>query len=228
MNFYKGIRKSGLILGLILGLQNLASAQELKFEFNTVDGWGYITEFELIAKNKLVNTTIHTEMVWIREDNTLPAAWTAAICDNALCHNIDIDSADFTMMQNDSFDFKVNFYPQTNNGRATNRVRVYAKNDPSVSTTAVFNAQGWGLSVYQTDAQGLLIFPNPANEVLVVELPRSNGGDIQVLNALGQEVIHGFVSGNKAELNTTSLAEGVYVLNIRQGDHTYTRKFLKN
>lgn len=228
MNFYKGIRKSGLILGLILGLQNLASAQELKFEFNTVDGWGYITEFELIAKNKLVNTTIHTEMVWIREDNTLPAAWTAAICDNALCHNIDIDSADFTMMQNDSFDFKVNFYPQTNNGRATNRVRVYAKNDPSVSTTAVFNAQGWGLSVYQTDAQGLLIYPNPANEVLVVELPRSNAGDIQVLNALGQEVIRGFVSGNKAELNTTSLAEGVYVLNIRQGDHTYTRKFLKN
>lgn len=228
MNFSSAIRKTGLILSLIFGLHSASSAQELKFEFNTVDGWGYITEFELVAKNKLKNTTIHTEMVWIREDNTLPAAWTAAICDNALCHNIDIDSADFTMMQNDSFDFKVNFYPQTNNGRATNRVRVYAKNDPSVSTTAVFNAQGWGLSVYQTDAQGLLIYPNPANDILVVEMPASNGGDIEVLNALGQIEMHAFAAGNKAEINTSSLSEGVYMLNIRQGDKTYTRKFLKN
>lgn len=228
MKIYSAIRKTLLFTGLFWGLQYSASAQELKFEKNVVDGWGYITEFELIAKNKLVNTTIHTEMVWIREDNTLPAAWTAAICDNALCHNTDIDSAEFTMMQNDSFYFKVNFYPQTNNGNATNRVRVYAKSDPSVSATAVFNAQGWGLSVYQTDAQGLLIYPNPANDVLVVELPVSKSGEIQVVNAIGQTQMQVFVTQNKAELNTSSLSEGVYFLNIRQGDKTYTRKFLKN
>ena len=69
-----------------------------------------------------------------------------------------------------------------------------------------------------TDDTKVMIYPNPIDEELVIEFPAKNfKGIIQLYNIYGQKVIERAIDNSqKIELNTESLAPGVYFVYLNK------------
>jgi hypothetical protein len=74
------------------------------------------------------------------------------------------------------------------------------------------------------NAANLSIYPNPANDVLNISASQ-NITSIRVTNSFGQLIYNYSVNSNKAVINTTSLSDGVYYLQIETEDGIVTKKF---
>jgi hypothetical protein len=68
----------------------------------------------------------------------------------------------------------------------------------------------------QTSAFGLSISPNPVSETLTLEVPVFVGvGRLSILNARGEEVLSGVITGNKRmQVDVRSLASGAYFVRV--------------
>ncbi len=77
----------------------------------------------------------------------------------------------------------------------------------------------------------LLLFPNPASQVINVEIGNSNGSEYQleIVNMTGQKLGNGETVGAKYAFNISDLASGVYFVNCyKDGVKVGTSKFVKN
>ncbi|HET7361802.1 MAG TPA: T9SS type A sorting domain-containing protein [Salinimicrobium sp.] len=73
--------------------------------------------------------------------------------------------------------------------------------------------------------EGLSIYPNPATGNRVYILTTKNlQKHIKVYNVLGKPVLSAVISG--IDLNIASLESGIYIIKIREGDSTATRKLV--
>ena len=94
------------------------------------------------------------------------------------------------------------------------------------------NATGIGIDETSLDAE-VAIYPNPVQDVLVVDLTidQVEGLNVEILNSLGQIVERrnfGNISGfRKIELNVSDLSSGQYQLRFISGNKTLTRPFNK-
>lgn len=83
----------------------------------------------------------------------------------------------------------------------------------------------------QTAEFGVSIYPNPANEQLMVavNLQESSTVNVEILNTLGQVVFsnnEGQLSGSKnLRINTSEMPAGVYFARVAVGESTQTMKF---
>ncbi len=79
---------------------------------------------------------------------------------------------------------------------------------------------------------GFLMFPNPANDALVIELPAESEGDAQVAlsDAAGRLVLqhHQNIAKGSHQINLElgSLSNGVYFVQLRNGANVFTRKLV--
>ncbi len=92
--------------------------------------------------------------------------------------------------------------------------------------TVVVHASGLGLVGSSGVENSVKIYPNPASEILIVEFVTLSGVEgsntkIQIINSLGQIIREEELDlkNNTAEINTSQLANGVYVLALQ---HTST------
>jgi hypothetical protein len=76
------------------------------------------------------------------------------------------------------------------------------------------------------------LFPNPANELVNVNLDLNNAGNVRftIYNQLGQEVMvenRDLAAGNTlVQLNTEALTSGIYFLNIAVGNNSTSSKLI--
>jgi len=75
--------------------------------------------------------------------------------------------------------------------------------------------QTWTESVDELE-NSLKLYPNPTANVLNVE--GEGMSSIEVYNAVGQRVMKKEVNGNKAQVNTESLNNGIYFIRIYAND----------
>ncbi len=81
-------------------------------------------------------------------------------------------------------------------------------------------------SIPVSTQRGVLnIFPNPSTGTFTVDATRS--ADIEVRNAVGQEILHCVVNGARSEIDLSSQPYGVYVLTIRTAGQVISRKLIK-
>lgn len=76
-------------------------------------------------------------------------------------------------------------------------------------------------------AEGLMVYPNPANEVLKI-LSEQIILEAELLNALGQQVMVSHPNQKGLEWNMTSLAAGVYTVKVRTEQGVQTLKIRKD
>lgn len=75
--------------------------------------------------------------------------------------------------------------------------------------------------------EGLSVYPNPNNTGKVTIISRQNlEKKVEIFDILGKKVID--VVLYTRELNIASLTPGVYILKIKEGDATATRKLIVN
>lgn len=72
------------------------------------------------------------------------------------------------------------------------------------------------------------IYPNPANEVLNIELENLNEtATISIINALGEVVVNETATNKNLKLNIQHLTSGVYFIKMDNKQGTTTKKFIK-
>ena len=80
------------------------------------------------------------------------------------------------------------------------------------------------LSTQENNKLGVNIFPNPVNDVLNITKV-SNNATFNIYNVAGQFISNGKVINNK--VNVSSLAKGVYFIEISEKGATSKMKFIK-
>ena len=75
------------------------------------------------------------------------------------------------------------------------------------------------VSVTNSNAQGMLVFPNPCTESLFLESDANGSMNYCVMDLTGREVVSGVLmfSGGRAEVSTVQLPAGVYTMRVDDG-----------
>lgn len=76
----------------------------------------------------------------------------------------------------------------------------------------------------------VLVYPNPAHNVLTIDSQNNNIENCIITNALGQTVYNSAneINGNhKIQLNISNLSVGVYFVKVRTSNGSYIVKFIK-
>lgn len=69
-----------------------------------------------------------------------------------------------------------------------------------------------------------LIFPNPANDVVIIRLPNDMDFEANLINATGERITH---LKNQFTIDVSSLSAGIYFIQIRTAAQTIMQKFVK-
>jgi len=73
------------------------------------------------------------------------------------------------------------------------------------------------------------VYPNPASDHLMINLPVQKSATIQIFNLSGSLVLENhFASGASKQLDVSALPRGIYLLGILQGDKKVYRKIILN
>ena len=81
-----------------------------------------------------------------------------------------------------------------------------------------------GVSVEESVLQSLNIYPNPAATEINLGIDLKSNANIQVLNILGEVVIDKI---KNRTIDISELANGIYIVSVKQGEGFYQQKFLK-
>jgi len=88
-----------------------------------------------------------------------------------------------------------------------------------------------GIKDLNADAAEVKLYPNPANELVNIEISASATGnfEVEVYNMMGQNVRIATMSDHKATVNIAGLPSGAYLVNcVRDGVKVATQRFIKN
>ncbi|MEO8148204.1 MAG: kelch repeat-containing protein [Bacteroidia bacterium] len=78
--------------------------------------------------------------------------------------------------------------------------------------------------LFDADNYNVTIYPDPANSELNLLLSSTDNFEFEILNTLGETLIK---QQNKNVIDIANLSSGVYFIKIKQGDHLFTQKFVK-
>lgn len=83
------------------------------------------------------------------------------------------------------------------------------------------------LSVSNLEIDGFSLYPNPVtNNNLTITSNSAEVKNISIFNVLGKNVLTASVFGNSAEINTASLASGIYIIKVQEGVNIATSKLV--
>ena len=84
-----------------------------------------------------------------------------------------------------------------------------------------------GTGISKSFTASFKMYPNPVTNLLNIQLSKSTIGALEVKNQIGQTVAVYKVDGlNNLSVNTSQLAEGIYIITLTENSNTYTRKFV--
>lgn len=113
---------------------------------------------------------------------------------------------------------------------ATTNFTISGTNSYACSSSTVFtqNVNTCTSIIEATNANQISIYPNPANEIINVELENINEyTTISIINALGEVVLTQKMDTEKVPLNTSNFAKGVYFIKVDSIHGAITKKFMK-
>lgn len=77
----------------------------------------------------------------------------------------------------------------------------------------------------QETIEGLNIYPNPVSTGRIFITSKSSlNKDVEIYDVLGKKILQSSISAK--ELNITSLTPGVYIIKVKEGDASATRKLI--
>ncbi len=80
-------------------------------------------------------------------------------------------------------------------------------------------------SKLQPNAEGLSFYPNPvSNGKIYITSKTSLDKDVAIFDVLGKKVLQATIAAK--ELNIATLSPGVYIIKLREGEATATRKLI--
>ena len=100
-------------------------------------------------------------------------------------------------------------------------------NEPVITNEAIFYVET-SLGVGEDEGDDLRVWPNPADDVLMVTNDGSLNGQLRVLDLSGRVVMSGTITGTTTALSVAALAAGHYVVEINGADGPLRLGWIKN
>ncbi len=72
----------------------------------------------------------------------------------------------------------------------------------------------------------MFLYPNPTNGIVTISIPQASRFEYNVLNIMGQEVLHGLSSSENQQLNLTGYAKGIYLIRVNIDGNLIVRKVI--
>ncbi|WP_298903139.1 S8/S53 family peptidase [uncultured Psychroserpens sp.] len=86
-----------------------------------------------------------------------------------------------------------------------------------------------GLSLQEEDFFEFKVFPNPASDVLTIQIPSGNENTIlRIYDILGKQVLEKQMSESSSPLDVSSMSSGVYMMLFESGNASKTVKLIKS
>ncbi|MFP9118860.1 T9SS type A sorting domain-containing protein [Flavobacterium sp. RNTU_13] len=93
------------------------------------------------------------------------------------------------------------------------------------SLTATAQESKSGISAGKEPIEGLNIYPNPVSGgKLYITSKSGQSRDIEIFDVLGKRILAASISGK--ELNISDLTPGVYIIKVKEGEASETRKLI--
>ncbi len=144
-----------------LGLMSSVSYAQISLGPNQKLVNGYSNDFDVAIYANFKNSSDEDSFRWVRTRNTLPSGWESAICDNIQCHDVIVDSSDFTLASGDSFDVSFHFYPYSKSGMGELDITIFSLENPDIRTSGTYSANVWMMGT-QNLMYDFRYYPNPA------------------------------------------------------------------
>jgi len=84
-----------------------------------------------------------------------------------------------------------------------------------------------GVSVHDVALEGFKLYPNPAGDILKVQMQKDGPHDYRIYAASGQLVAEGILKGASHSINISTLNKGMYFLKVNSPKLAITQKFIK-
>ena len=85
-----------------------------------------------------------------------------------------------------------------------------------------------GLSIKETAADRLIaVYPNPVSDVLSIDLQKAGYSSLEVSDLTGRILIAKTIDNQIFSLDVLNLKKGVYFITFKEGNISYTRRFIK-
>nr|WP_294780631.1 N-acetylmuramoyl-L-alanine amidase [uncultured Flavobacterium sp.] len=76
--------------------------------------------------------------------------------------------------------------------------------------------------------EGLVVYPNPTNGILNLNLENNTKSDVYLYNILGQQLLNTTFEGNEKQLDLNNFDQGIYLLQVVTDGKTSTKKIILN
>ena len=76
--------------------------------------------------------------------------------------------------------------------------------------------------------EAIRVYPNPASEVVKVQLENQDAATVQMLDVTGRVVAEKITTSGETEINTASLAQGMYIIRVHQNGTVSNHKIIVN
>ncbi len=186
---------------------------------------GLATDPEIIVELDVTNNgSSSVDVLCQRYELDMVPGSMSAICWGGLCYppNTSLSPLATTIGPGVTIenDFSGHYYPQMNTGISTIAYTFFDQANPndSVMVTVMYN--GLTVGIGENSAMEIKTYPNPADESLKVDLQGNASGQevtVKLISASGTLVHEATTSGSSLLINTSELAEGIYMYHAFSG-----------
>lgn len=173
-----------------------------------------------------------TSFTWRVLEYTLPTPWQFGFCDPEKCTFVEsTTTGSFSIDTGAEGLFKADpVFLEEVAGAGVVRVIINSTTIPTYEDTITFTITALPLSVRKANkqTQQVKVFPNPAKDVIQVEMSSKQPTTIDVYNVLGAKVkTISYRGDDYAKIEINDLPKGVYLLRINDNGQIITKQFQK-
>ena len=208
---------------LLIGALQLSA--QISFEKDSTYAEDASSSFSITAKVNITNNSTDTLFRFIRV-KTNGCAFESGVCDQHLCYPETTDTAEVIMQRDETFEMKVNYYPNNVEGCCGQWIYMESLQTPGNIDSCFFEACTL-LDVEDVKLRpSFSIYPNPASTYVQLETSNNGPYDLNIYDLLGNKVLEYTQIIDGIKLDVASLPAGVYMLQIN-GDYTAVKTFKK-
>ena len=176
----------------------------------------HLTIYDIYQKN---NSGSSLYLAWTKEYESIPAGWDYSLCDYGTCYpGLPANGSMASVAIADSGFLGLNINPYNYSGTATVRIYVYETSAPSSGDTLTWIINASPNSVDDLKERTFSVFPNPAQEILRVNIDLSGRKDVwfSITDTYGKTMLFEQLKTENTPIDISGLASGTYIFKVIQ------------